>query len=110
MSPSTLFYLVWRGVPSPDVRKANSVLALWDDADFAPVRSAMAAGMLGSSEEKSAQAKITPEQFQEFAGLLENSFTAGDVSAPVRRNLSNGAAVAGAKKPAWDGMFFLYYP
>ncbi len=108
MSPRTMFYLVWRGVPSSDVRKANSVLALWEDADFAPVRSAMAAGMLGSSEEKSAQAKITPEQFQEFAGLLENSLTAGYVRAPVRRNLSNGAAVADAKTPAWNGMFFVY--
>src|SRR6266436_2417487 len=108
MSPRTMFYLIWRGVPPPDVRKANALLALWDDADFAPVRSAMVAGMMGSSEEKSAQAKITPEQFQEFAGLLENSFTAGYVSAPVRRNLSNGAAVADAKTPAWNGMFFVY--
>src|SRR5207253_10416586 len=48
MSPRTLFYLIWRGVPSPDARKANALLALWDDADFAPVRSAMVAGMLGS--------------------------------------------------------------
>src|SRR6266436_6775388 len=55
-----------------------------------------------------AQAKITPEQFQEYAGLLENSFTAGYVSAPVRRNLSNGAAVADAKAPAWNGLFFVY--
>ena len=108
MSPRTLFYLVWRGVPSPDVRKANSLFALWDDADFAPVRVAMVAGMMGSSEEKPGQAKITPEQFQEFAGLLENSFTAGYVSAPARRNLSNGAAVADAKAPAWNGMFFVY--
>ena len=108
MSPRTLFYLIWRGVPPPDVRKANSLMALWDDADFAPVRSAIAAGMLGPSEEKSSQPKITPEQFQEFAGLLENSFTAGYVSAPARRNLSNGAAVTDAKTPAWNGMFFVY--
>jgi len=108
MSPRTMFYLIWRGVPGAEARKTNSLLALWDDADFAPVRSAMAAGMLGSSEEKSAQPKITPEQFQEFAGLLENSFTVGYVSAPVRRNLSNGAAVADAKTPAWNGVFFVY--
>jgi len=108
MSPRTLFYLIWRGVPPPDVRKANSLFALWDDADFAPVRSAMVTGMIGSSEEKSSQPKITPEQFQEFAGLLENSFTAGYVSAPMRRNLSNGAAVADAKTPAWNGVFFVY--
>jgi hypothetical protein len=108
MSPRTMFYLIWRGVPSPDVRKVNSLFALWNDADFAPVRSAMAAGIMGSSEEKSAQPKITPAQFQEFAGLLENSFTAGYVSAPVRRNLSNGAAVTDAKTPAWNGLFFVY--
>jgi len=41
MSPRTAFYLIWRGTPGPDARKANSLLALWDDADFAPVRSAI---------------------------------------------------------------------
>jgi hypothetical protein len=108
MSPRTMFYMIWRGVPPADVRKANALLALWDDADFAPVRSAMAAGMLGSSDEKSTQPKLTPEQVQEFAGLLENSFTLGYLSEPTRRNLSNGAAVTDAKTPAWNGMFFVY--
>jgi len=91
MSPRTLFYLIWHGVPGAEARKANSLLALWDDADFAPVRSALAAGMLNSSADKPSQAKLTPEQVQEFAGLLENSFTLGYVSEPVRRKLSNGA-------------------
>ena len=36
----TLFYLIWRGAPAPNVRNANSLLALWDDPDFASVRSA----------------------------------------------------------------------
>src|SRR5713101_4024275 len=108
MSPRTLFYLIWHGVPGAEARKVNSLLALWDDADFAPVRSAMAAGMLNSSAEKPAQAKLTPEQVQEFAGLLENSFTIGYVSEPVRRTLSNGAVSADARTPAWNGMFFVY--
>lgn len=108
MSPRTMFYLIWRGVPPADVRKANALLALWDDPDFALVRSAMAAGMLGSSDEKSTQPKLTPEQIQEFAGLLENSFTLGYWSEPTRRNLSNGAPVVDAKAPAWNGMFFVY--
>jgi len=38
---STAFYLVWHGTPSVNARSANSLLALWDDADFAPVRAAM---------------------------------------------------------------------
>src|SRR5256884_7860130 len=108
MSPRTMFYMIWRGVPPSEVRKTNALLALWDDPDFAPVRSAMAAGMLGSSDEKSTQPKLTPEQVQEFAGLLENSFTLGYWSEPTRRNLSTGAAVGGAKTPAWEGMVFFY--
>ncbi len=108
MSPRTLFYLIWHGVPSAEARKANALLALWDDADFAPVRSALAAGMLNSSADKPAQAKLTPEQVQEFAGLLENSFTLGYVSEPVRRKLSNGAVSEEPRTPAWNGMFFVY--
>jgi hypothetical protein len=73
MSPRTLFYVIWRGAPAPAVRKANSLLALWDDPDFAPVRSALAAGMLSNSNEKSTQTKLTPEELGEFASLLENS-------------------------------------
>jgi len=108
MSPRTLFYLIWHGVPGAEARKANSLLALWDDADFAPVRSALAAGMLNSSAEKPTQAKLTPVQVQEFAGLLENSFTLGYVSEPVRRKLSNGTVSEEPRTPAWNGMFFVY--
>src|SRR5260370_33323449 len=73
MSPRTLFYLIWHGVPSAEARKVNALLALWDDADFAPVRSALAAGELHCSAGKPAQGKITPEQVTEFAALLGNS-------------------------------------
>jgi hypothetical protein len=108
MPPRTMFYVIWRGVPSADARKSNSLLALWEDADFAPVKSAMATAMLNSPGEKTAQPKPTREQVQEFAGLLENGFTVGYISAPVRRSLSTGAAVADAKPAAWNGMFFVY--
>lgn len=108
MSPQTLFYVIWHGFPGAETRKANSLLALWDDADFATVRSAMAAGMLNSSEEKSAPAKLTPEQMKEFATLLENAFTVGYVSEPKKRTDSSAPASAGAKAAAWDGMFLVY--
>ena len=108
MSPRTAFYLIWRGVPGAQARKANSLLALWDDPDFAPVRSALAAGMLNSSAGKSEQRKLTREELQEFAGLLENSFTLGYMSEPVRRTLSNGAVAPDTRSPAWNGMFFVY--
>jgi hypothetical protein len=113
MSPRTAFYMIWRGVPGLEARKSNSLLALWDDPDFAPVRSALAAGMLNSSGEKSPQQKMTSQEIQEFAGLLENSFTIGYVSEPVKPAVSkaagsNSAASTEPKPRAWSGMFFVY--
>jgi hypothetical protein len=108
LPPRTMFYLIWRGAPAADVRKANSLLALWDDPDFASVRSALAAGMLSSSGEKSSQSKLTPEELGDFAGLLENSFTLGYLGEPAKRRAANSAASAEAKPPAWNGMFFVY--
>lgn len=110
----TLFYVIWRGAPSADERSANSLLALWDDADFAPVRSALAAGMLASSDKESAQSKLTPQEFGEFASLLENSFTLGYIQDSRERRPATGAGArpgtgaAAAKPPAWNGMFFVY--
>ncbi len=106
MSPRTAFYLVCRGVSGPEARKANSLVALWDDADFAPVRSAIASNLIGSPAEKSPKEKLTAEEIQEYAALLENSFTLGYLSEPARRTVSNGGAPD--SKPAWNGMFFVY--
>ena len=108
MSPRTAFYLVWHGVPGPEARKANSLLALWDDPDFAPVRSAMASNLIGSPAEKSPKEKPTAEEFQEFAALLENSFTLGYLSEPAKRTVSIGGAAADSKSPVWNGIFFVY--
>ena len=102
----TLFYLIWRGTPAPNERTANSLLALWDDPDFASVRSALAAGMLASSDKQSSQPKLTPEELGDFASLLENSFTLGYIQDPRERRSATGPAAA--KPPTWDGMFFVY--
>jgi len=107
MSPRTAFYLIWHGVPGPGAREANSLLALWDDADFAPVRSAIAAGVLRSSAEQSPQQKMTPQEIQEYSTLLENSFTLGYLSEPAKRNASNAGSEPDSK-PVWNGMFFVY--
>ena len=102
----TMFYLIWRGAPSPSERNANSLLALWDDPDFASVRSTLAAGMLASSDKESSQPKLTPQELGEFASLLENAFTLGYIQDP--REHRSATTPAGAKPPAWDGMFFVY--
>ncbi|PYU55928.1 MAG: hypothetical protein DMG56_24635 [Acidobacteria bacterium] len=107
MSPRTAFYLIWHGVPSPDVRKANSLLALWDDPDFAPVSSAMVSNLMGSSAEKTPKEKLIADEIQQYATLLENSFTIGYVSEPQRRAASNAGGSLNSK-PAWNGMFLVY--
>jgi hypothetical protein len=104
----TVFYVIWRGAPAADVRKANSLLALWDDPEFATVRSAMAANILGSSQEKSPKEKLTPEEMQEFSSLLDNAFTLGYLSEPAKHAAASAPASKDAKIPAWNGMFFVY--
>ena len=108
LPPRTMFYLIWRGAPGPDVRTANSLLALWDDPDFAVVRSAFATSVLSSSEQKSSQPKLTPQELGEFASLLENSFTLGWVGESAKHRAAIAAAPAETKPRAWDGMFFVY--
>src|SRR5467141_2123955 len=104
----TVFYLIWRGAPAADVRQANSLMALWDDPDFAPVRSALASNILSSSQEKSPKEKVTPEELQEYASLLENGFTLGCLSEPAKRSPASTPASKDGKAPAWNGMFFVY--
>ena len=54
MPANTTFYFVWRGQPNADLRKTNSIAALWDDPGFAPVRSSVTNAILKNSEEKPA--------------------------------------------------------
>ena len=62
--------------------------------------------MLASSDKQSSQPKLTPQEFGEFASLLENSFTLGYIQDPRERRPAPGPV--GAKPPAWNGMFFVY--
>jgi len=104
----TVFYLIWRGAPAPDVRKANALMALWDDVDFAPVRSALASNILSSSQEKSPSQKLSPEELQEYASLLENGFTLGYIGEPAKRSAASAPVSKDGKPPVWNGMFFVY--
>ena len=74
MPPRTTAYLIWRGTPAGDPRKANSLLALWDDPDFAPVRAAMFENVTSTADKDSAKQALTREEAEQYSTLLENCF------------------------------------
>ena len=102
---STVFYLAWHGTPAGDARKANSLLALWDDSDFTPVRAAIIEEMVSdSTAAKKTQTAITREELAQYASLLDNEFVVGylgDSNAAKSAELDS----AGGK---WNGMFLVY--
>src|ERR1700739_436529 len=96
---STVFYVAWHGTPLPDVRKTNSLLSLWDDADFAPVRAAMIEQMMqGSASSQKTQAPMTREELTQYASLLDNEFVAGYISDPNSKKTKTGTPDAQASK------------
>jgi hypothetical protein len=105
---NTAFYFVWRGQPSAETRKANSIAALWDDPGFAPVRSSIANALLKNSEEKSTEKKLTREQLDEYASLLDNAFVLGYLSDPHKKGYVVSASPSSAKITPWNGLFFIY--
>ncbi|MDP9147257.1 MAG: hypothetical protein M3N22_06330, partial [Acidobacteriota bacterium] len=111
---NTTFYIAWRGQPGGEIRKTNSIAALWDDPGFVPVRSAITQAMLKNSEEKSTEPRLTSAQLNEYATLLENPFVIGYLSDPQKHEVTGSSNPAPGQrnsppgKPTWNGMFFVY--
>src|SRR5581483_10648782 len=86
LPPNTVFYLIWRGSPPASARAANHLLALWDDPEFAPVRSALAESLLNNSQKAQsadkAKPQLTREEIAQIATLLENPFVLGYFGEP----------------------------
>ena len=101
----TTFYLIWRGTPPAEARKANSLLALWDDPDLAPLRAAIFQNMQGNSPKDSAAQPLTREEVEQYSSLLENSLVLGYLRKP---DAKAAAARAEASDHPWNGMFFAY--
>src|SRR6202051_2013246 len=108
MPANTTFYFVWRGQPSAELRRTNSIAALWNDPGFAPVRSSVTNAILKSSEEKSPENRLTRQQIEGYASLAENAFVLGYLSDPQKKRAeaSNDSSAANAKP--WNGIFFVY--
>ncbi|MBS1839986.1 MAG: hypothetical protein JSS69_07020 [Acidobacteria bacterium] len=109
LPPHTLFYVLWRGAPSPSARSANSLYALWDDPDFAPARNALFDSFLSESR-KSADAKsqLTREELSEYTPLLDNPLAVGFVSDPSQASSNSVSLKTDASAHKWNGIFFIY--
>jgi len=130
---STIFYLIWRGAPSASARSANNLLALWDDPDFAPARSALAESLLNDSkkssdakkpvsapkssvqgdksyapERETEKPKLTKEEIAEVSSLLENPLTLGYIAEPHRAVSPVEKSADDTSAHRWNGIFFVY--
>jgi len=109
---NTVFYLLWRGAPSADARRANSLYSLWDDPGFAPARNAMLDSFMKDSRKSSdGKPQLTRDEISEFTTLLENPMTLGFVMDPKPAS-AKPAANSTLAKPEnahkWNGFFFIY--
>jgi hypothetical protein len=107
LPPRTSFYFIWRGTPSGDIRKSNALLGLWDDPDFAPLRSAFVEALANDTKKKKDKPALTREELAEFAPLLDNPFTLGYLRQPDSPTPPKSSAPS-TPKPAWNGLFFVY--
>src|ERR1700740_759726 len=106
MPTRTAAYLIWRGTPAGDARKANSLLALWDDPDLAPARAAMFENMTTNSGKDSSKPVLTREEAEQYSTLLENAFVLGYISKPEAR-MTASAVPPKPSDHAWNGVFFV---
>jgi hypothetical protein len=103
MPARTLFYVIWRGTPAGDARKSNSLLALWDDPDLAPMRAAALQNMQSSSAKDPSTPRLSREEIKQTSSLLENSFVLGYL-----RKSETKSPAAKSTEHAFNGMFFVY--
>lgn len=108
MPARTVFYVIWRGMPPDDVRKTNSLFALWDDPGLSATRAAMAQSLFDPSKQKDAKTPpFTAADWEEFAPLFDNSYVLGFLTSPQKRAATPPPAV-GTKPPEWNSVFFVY--
>ena len=104
----TSFYLLWRGTPTGEVRKSNSLYALWDDPQFSSARAALFESFLSDAQSQKNKPAVSGEDLAQYVTLLDNAFLIGYQRGPVQHAGVKTAAAKTAPPPAWNGMFFIY--
>ena len=104
----TSFYFVWRGAPAAAVRRANSLLALWDDPEFAPVRAAFFENLVKDSAKDKSKPAPTREEIEQYATLVENPFLFGYSGEPEESARKSAPVKAGDAAQKWNGFFWVY--
>jgi hypothetical protein len=102
----TTFYLLWRGTPTGEIRKNNSLYALWDDPQFSTARTSVLESFLNNAQNQKTKPAVDREELAQYVTLLDNPFLIGYLRHPESRAAANGPAARNA--PAWNGMFFIY--
>ena len=102
----TIFYALWHGAPTGEIRKNNSLYALWDDPDFTAARASFVQTMMLNSQKPKDKPNVSREELEQYATLLDNPVLVGY----LRRPETPAAAKGTAAKPAhtWNGMFLVY--
>ena len=103
----TTFYLLWRGTPTGEIRKNNSLYALWDDPDFSAARSSFLESLLSNAGTQKDKTTLTRDELAEYVSLLDNSFLIGYSRRPETPAASKTATTK-TPPPAWNGLFFVY--
>jgi len=105
----TLFYLWWHGTPSGEVRKNNSLLALWDDPQLAPVRASFLESFLKDEKKPADKQAVSREELEQYVSLLDNPFLFGYLRQPASRATAKmPTSKDSAAPPAWNGLYFIY--
>jgi hypothetical protein len=105
----TLFYLMWHGMPSVEVRNNNSLFALWNDPQFAAMRASFVDSVLTDSTKPKANTAPTRQEIDQYAGLLDNAFLLGYMrQQPQSHTFQNVSASQSASPPSWNGLYFIY--
>ena len=102
----TSFYCLWRGTPTGEIRKNNSLYALWDEPELAAARASLLETFLNDKEKQKTKPAISEGELAQYLTLLDNAFVIGNVRRAEAHAATKGSAAKAA--PEWNGMFFVY--